>query len=641
MTKGHKTKAGTTAGRSALALAACAVALVVTGCVTGGSLYAPETPAYLPGSPINGRAMGGQQPVTGSVVQLYAVGTGALGTAATPLITSTSVLGGTGIYPVTTDSNGYFGITGDYSCAGNPQVYLTVTYGKSITAAAASHPNLALVAALGPCSSLSSSTFIIINEVTTVAAGYALAPFWGADYAHVAGPNSTAIANAMTTANTLVNYSTGSTPGAGLPANTAIKPSGLINSLANALSSCVNSDPNTDAAPCNTLLGLAQNAAGTTPTDTATAAANIAANPGNNAASLFNVIPSVGAPFGNPQLSTTPQDWTLALKYTDSSLAAPYGVAIDASGNAWVTNEGGFSVTKITAGTGAIASGASGYTGGGNVDGPQGIAVDKSGNVWVANTLGGSIVELSSSGALVGNYTSASLVAPVAVAVDSGGNAWAANLNGNSIVKVSSGGSVGLAISGGRSGGSFKQPSSIAVDKSGNVWTANLGYGNVVEFSNAGTELSSTTTGVTDSNTIAPTALAVDMTLNAPAGNVWLASMGTGALDGFTNSGTALAAAYAGGGLSAPMSVAVDGGSNVWAVNGNSTTGTLTKLAYGGGSYAATTPSSGLGALNNPVGVAVDGGGNVWVADHGDNSVTEFIGIGTPVTTPLAANAGP
>jgi len=641
MTQRHTTKTGTTAARSAQALVACALTLALTGCVTGGALSAPETPTFRAGSPINGRAMGGQQPVTGGVVQLYAVGSGALGTAATPLITSTSVLGGTGTYPVTTNSGGYFSITGDYSCTGNPQVYLTVTYGKTITAATASHPNLALVAALGACSGLSSSTFILINEVTTVAAGYALAPFWGADYAHVAGPNATAVANAMSTAGNLVNTTTGSTPGAGLPANTAITPAGMINSLANAISSCVNSDPNANATPCNTLLGLAQNAAGTTPVETATAAANIAQSPGNNVASLFNTIPSTGAPFGSPQLSTTPQDWTLALKFTDASLTGPYGVAVDAGGNAWVTNEGGFSVTKITA-AGTVASGTSGYTGGGNIAGPQGLAVDKSGNVWVANTLGGSVVELSATGTLVGSYTGAALVAPVAVAVDSGGNAWVANLNGNSMAKVTSSGSVGAAITGGRTGGSFSQPGSIAVDKSGNVWTANVGYGNVVEFSNAGAELSSTTTGVTDSNTIAPSAVAVDTTGNTPAGNVWLASMGTGAMDGFTNSGTALAtASYTGGGLAAPLGVAIDGASNVWAVNGNSTAGTLTKLAYSGGSYTAATPASGLGVLNNPVGVAVDAGGNVWVANHGDNSVMEFVGLATPATTPLAATAGP
>jgi streptogramin lyase len=234
------------------------------------------------------------------------------------------------------------------------------------------------------------------------------------------------------------------------------------------------------------------------------------------------------------------------------------------------------------------------------------------------------------------------LVGPVAVAIDSGGNAWVANLNGNSIVKVTSTGSIGSAITGGRSGGSFSQPSSIAVDKSGNVWTANLGYGNVVEFSNKGTELSSTTAGVTDSNTIAPMSVAVDTTSNTPAGNVWLASTGAGALDGFNNSGTALtAAAYSGGGLTVPFGLAIDGASNVWTVNGNSTTGTLSKLSYSGGSYATETRSSGLGSLNNPVGVAVDASGNMWVANHGDNSVTEFLGIATPASTPLTATVGP
>ena len=626
--------------------AAAGIALLLAGCATGGGLYTPDQSPFPAGAKITGRAMGGQNPVNGGVVQLYAVGSGANKSAATALITSASTTrtGGTGTYPVVTNSNGYFSITGDYDCTGNPQVYLTITYGKTIPAATANNSYLGLMAALGSCTALQSTTFINVNEVTTVAGGYVLAPFMGVDYAHVANPNATAVSNAMAMAANLVDSSAGSAPGPALPANTTVTPAGLINSLANAISSCINSDPNSDASLCTTLAGLAKNSGGTAPTDMITAVANIASNPGNNVGTIFNQIPSVGAPFGSPSLSSAPQDWSLSLKYSDASLVAPYGVAIDASGNAWVTNEGGLSVTKIAA-NGAILSGSTGYTGGGALIGPQGVAIDNNGIVWVANTATNTVVELNgSTGTLVNSFVSVpNLVAPTAIAIDSGNNAWVANLNGNTIVKITSGGGVGTAVSGARSGGSFNQPNSIAVDKGGNIWTSNLGYGNVVEFSNASAELSSTTTGDTDSNTISPAAVVADTTGNSGTnGNVWLASTGTSALDGFNNSGAALAAtSYSGGGISAPLGVAIDGSSAVWTTNGV-TAGSLSKLAATSGTYAAANPSTGVGgALNTPVGVAVDASGNVWTANSGDNTVSEFIGLATPVTTPLAANVGP
>jgi hypothetical protein len=44
--------------------------------------------------------------------------------------------------------------------------------------------------------------------------------------------------------------------------------------------------------------------------------------------------------------------------------------------------------------------------------------------------------------------------------------------------------------------------------------------------------------------------------------------------------------------------------------------------------------------INSPTGVAVDGSGNVWVLTGGNYStLTEFVGVAAPVTTPLALAA--
>ncbi len=40
---------------------------------------------------------------------------------------------------------------------------------------------------------------------------------------------------------------------------------------------------------------------------------------------------------------------------------------------------------------------------------------------------------------------------------------------------------------------------------------------------------------------------------------------------------------------------------------------------------------------NTPFGVALDASGNVWVTNEGNSSLTELVGIGTPVLTPITA----
>ena len=64
---------------------------------------------------------GGQQPITGSTIQLYAVGGGGDGTASTPLLTQT----------VVTDTNGGFNITNDYTCpTASTLVYIAASGGN-------------------------------------------------------------------------------------------------------------------------------------------------------------------------------------------------------------------------------------------------------------------------------------------------------------------------------------------------------------------------------------------------------------------------------------------------------------------------------------------------------------------------------
>jgi hypothetical protein len=41
--------------------------------------------------------------------------------------------------------------------------------------------------------------------------------------------------------------------------------------------------------------------------------------------------------------------------------------------------------------------------------------------------------------------------------------------------------------------------------------------------------------------------------------------------------------------------------------------------------------------LNAPAGIAIDGSGDLWIMNENNSNVIEFIGVATPVITPIAA----
>jgi len=591
-----------------------ALALLLAGCATNrGEDSATAVPVPIPVKRIpSGSVYGGQQPVSGATIQLYAVATTPKG-AATPLINAT----------VTTAQDGTFTITGDYSCTGNPLVYIVAIGGNP---GGGNNSALALMAALGPCNNLTPSAFISINELTTVASVYALAPFMSG-YTNVgaASTNAAGIANAFQTVNSLVNTATGTAPGPGLPANGA-PPTTELFTLADILSSCVNS--NGVGSPCTSLFSAATPAAGTAPTDTIGAALNIANYPGNNVIALFSLV-APNPPF-QPTVATVPNDWTVAVNYADPSLQSPFGLAIDAAGNAWVTNEGGASVTKLSP-VGVVLSGATGFNGGGLLA-PKGIAIDMSGNAWIANAGGSSVVKLSAAGSVLsgtGGFTGGGINAPVALALDSRSNVWVANFSGNSVSVLSSTGTANGA-SPLTDAGAIVSPTGIAIDRNGYAWVSNGGANNVILIEGVSGGFYSS---YTDNAIQGSTGIAVDANSNK-----WVAATGINAASSFSVlTGAAAISPVRSAGLNLPTGVVTDGASNIWVTNGVAA-GSVAKLNSSG---SVLSPSTGFGSLNTPVGIAVDASGNLWTANLGDNSVTEFVGIASPVTTPLAVNVGP
>jgi len=586
-------------------LAAAATALLLDGCATapGSGTVAPVVPA--PAVRLHGNVHGGQQPVSGATIQLYAVNTTTAKGASTALISST----------VLSDASGNWSITGDYTCPTGAQVYIAATGGNP---GAGANSGIALIAGLGPCASLTPSTYIFINELTTVATVYALAPFM-ADVAHVgaAPANLQGLVNAFQTEAALVNTTTGSTPGPMLPGN-AVAPTVKLYSLADAIAACINSV--SGSSQCAALFA-ATTTSSSTPADTVQALVNIATQPSNNAASIYSLI-TAAAPF-EPTLPSTPNDWTLQVNFTGGGLTAPYGLAVDASGNLWVTNEGAFSVSEFN----YLGAPVSSYSGGGLLA-PQAIAVDLSGNIWVANTGASSVVKLSNSGAVLsgsGGFTNGGIGAAAGIAVDKAGDAWVANFDMDSITELDPSGNPLNSSPIVEATGSA--PVAISIDPSGNVWVSNSGTGNVGQFSGTGVQASGSP--FTDGYLQGGTQVA-----NSSTGNAFVAAPGTSEVSAFAASGTPLPVSpLTGGGANLPMSVALDGADTIWVANAVAA-GSVSAFTQAG---VALTPATGLGLANAPMGIAIDASGNVWTANSGNNTLTEFVGLAAPVVTPIAA----
>ncbi len=260
--------------------------------------------AGLPGSTtgaarLRGTVQGGQQPIVGSKVYLYAAGTSGYGSAGRSLLPAPGY--------VVTNGAGGFSVSGGLACGGGDLVYALASGGD---AGGGSNHSIALLAALGPCSGLSGSSFVTLNEATTVAAVLSLAPYIGAASA-IGAPagDVSGMTNGFANAATLANLSTG-TIYSTTPAGGGAVPAAELNSLANSLAACVNSNGAFGA--CGALFASASYA-GITPTDTVAATRSIVQHPLNGAAAIF-ALAAADAPF-QPGLAAAPASWAAAVSY--------------------------------------------------------------------------------------------------------------------------------------------------------------------------------------------------------------------------------------------------------------------------------------------------------------------------------------
>ena len=207
------------------AFCVASMCLSLSGCA-GITDTSASAPVALHTAALQGSVFGGQQPIVGANVLLYAASTSGYGSNSTSLLTSA----------VTTDSTGSFNITSKYTCSAGQQIYIVAAGGNP---GAGINNQAVIMAALGDCTTLTASRFIAMNEITTVAAAYALAPFMS-NYSAVGSSlaNTGGMMRAFASAAKLADVSRGSTPGPMLAVG-AIAPTAEINTLADILAACV------------------------------------------------------------------------------------------------------------------------------------------------------------------------------------------------------------------------------------------------------------------------------------------------------------------------------------------------------------------------------------------------------------------
>jgi hypothetical protein len=319
--------------RASIISVSLAATITITGC-SGFESTASNSAAAT--AAISGSVRGGQQPISGSHIYLYAAGINATYGAASSSLLNTSDRGvltdSNSLGYVATDINGNFSITSDYTCPDSAApIYLLAAGGNpGLQPLSTNNTAITLMAVLGPCSSINSSTTVVVNEATTVAAAVTLQQFM-ADPVHLgASPNNlTGLVNAANSAINIVDRTGGFARATTLLGNGTV-PQSKLNSLADTLSPCVNT-PGPTSNQCAALFNLATPPGGAAPTDVATAMLFIAQNPANHVNNLFNLADS-NAPF-QPTLPAPPNDYTIGVTYSGGGLDTPGPIAIDSLGD--------------------------------------------------------------------------------------------------------------------------------------------------------------------------------------------------------------------------------------------------------------------------------------------------------------------
>jgi streptogramin lyase len=292
----------------------------------------------------------------------------------------------------------------------------------------------------------------------------------------------------------------------------------------------------------------------------------------------------------------------------------PAGVAVDSSGNVFVTDSGDDQILKFT-NTGTFINAWGGPhpgTAEGKFRFPTGIAVDSSGHVFVADNRNHRIQEFDNDGTYLRQWGSfgtgnGQFKSPYGLAVDSSGNVFVGEVENDRIQKfklaspcasgttqvkpgiclITSWGSFGTG------NGLFITPLGVAVDSSGNVFVADAGNDRIQKFKNDGGFIRKWGSyGTRDGQFRALSGVAVDS-----SGNVFVSDAGNDRIQKFQ--------------IATPCPKGLT----------EITPGVCFVTKWGSTGTAN-------GQFQSPRGIAVDSSGHVFVADAYNHRIQKFTNTG-------------
>lgn len=288
---------------------------------------------------------------------------------------------------------------------------------------------------------------------------------------------------------------------------------------------------------------------------------------------------------------------------------------------------------------------------------PKGIAVDASGNLYITDsfnnsirkiTTGGVVTTLAGSGTLGyldGTGLNAQFYSPQAAVADANGNIYVADYGNNMIRKITAAGVVTTLAGSGTAGyadgtgtgSAFKSPRGLTIDASGNLYVADMGNNLIRKITSAGvvTTIAGYTTGgyVDSTGTAAAFKNPSGITIDAAGANLYVADQGNHAIRKIvissglvtTLAGTATQTAT----LNSPNGITIDTSGNIYFVDtaGRIMELTSAKVLYtlAGSSAAGYADGTGSAALFNSPQSLVLYQGVLYVADSGNNMIRKLV----------------
>ena len=360
---------------------------------------------------------------------------------------------------------------------------------------------------------------------------------------------------------------------------------------------------------------------------------------------------------------------------TNASFSSPQSLAVDGNGNIFIADTSNHKIRKITvsgqvstfAGSGAPGSADNSMGIFATFNTPKGIAIDTTGNIYVSDTLNNKIRKITSlsavstfagsgaQGSVDGTLTAASFFNPVGIAFDIADTMYIVDSMNNKIRRIRFQGNVetlaGTGSIGSTDGNSpaFNRPQGIVLDPAGNVFIADTENHSIrkIFLSTPGISLQSTlttqstTTSITSTTatgTISTASSQSPSPTSAPPLQPYVTTLAGSGASGSTDSvGTAATFNLPFGIISdsSGSSYITDSANNL--IRKISNSGAVTTIA--GTGSAGSTDGMGIAAsFNNPYGITIDPTGILYVADRGnhkirkitpDGNVTTLAGSGT------------